>query len=255
MANKVFLGDGHLCNNENEEDYSDSSTCSDDIYEPPLVVNPRLEMINQIAHLVLPRLPASTLLRFRSVSPYFYDLISSPFMVHLHFLHPRSLSGLFYHTGNGICYVSFDPPLSNLPDPSLSYLPEPVAIKASTHGMLCVRGQHTLNYYITNPTTMEWVDLPHPTVDHHDDVAVVVVFDEPSVYNFSGNYRVVCACAVEGIEGVYTFETFSSDEWAWAQSEEICEVENIVAESGTAVGTVAYWRTTFMNRPHVLRYF
>lgn len=241
---------GSDCSSDEADDYlSDDSRneMADDVFEPPPVVSPELEKINRIAHLVLPRLPAKSLLRFKSVSPNFNDLISSPFMVLSHFLQRKAISGLFYddHTWNNtIFYLSFDAPSTDLPDPSLSYLPEPVTIKASTHGLLCVKGQQTLKYYITNPTTTEWVDLPQSTVDNYDDIAVVIVFDEPSVYNFSGDYRVVRVFPVEGLEGVFSFETFSSDKWAWTRSEEICEVENIVAESGTAVGAVAYWRTT-----------
>ena len=75
------------------------------------------------------------------------------------------------------------------------------------------------------------------------------VFD--SLYNFSFSYQVVCAYPVKGVERVYNFETFSSNTWAWALSDQICEVENIVAQSGTAVGAVAYWRTDMET---VLRY-
>ncbi|KAJ3685405.1 hypothetical protein LUZ61_014569 [Rhynchospora tenuis] len=224
-----------------EED-SNYSEIGDDVFDFAPVVPHRLERINKIAHLVLPRLPAKTLLRFKSVSPNFKNLISSPFMVLSHILHPKLVSGLFYDNGDGIGYVSFDPPLSDLPDTSLSYLPEPSTIMASTLGVLCLRGHETLKYYMTNPTTKQWVELPQPNMLHPDDVAVVVVFDEPSVYNFSGDYRVVCAYPV--IEGVWTFETFSSDTWAWTQSSEISPVETILSESGTAVGAMAYWRTS-----------
>ncbi|XP_078178203.1 F-box protein At5g07610-like [Carex rostrata] len=220
------------------DETSNYSDLMDDAYELTPVMNP----INQIVTLVLPRLPARSLLRFKSVSFNFKTLISSPFVVVSHFLHPKSISGLFYQTWCGIHYVSLDAPSTNIPDPSFSYLPEPVTIKASTHGVLCVRGQRSLKYYITNPTTMEWAELPETTVEHCDNVAVVVVFD--SLYNFSCSYQVVCAYPVKGVEGVYTFETFSSETWAWALSDQICPVENIVAQSGTAVGAVAYWRTT-----------
>ncbi|KAJ4804336.1 F-box protein [Rhynchospora pubera] len=233
---------------EEEGDYlpdedSNYSEIGDDVFDiAPPVMSHKLERINRIAHLVLPRLPAKTLLRFKSVSPNFKNLISSPFMVLSHILHPKLVSGLFYDNGDSFGYVSFDPPLSNLPDASLSYLPEPSNIMASTLGVMCLRGLQTLKYYMTNPTTKQWAELPQPNMLHPDDVSVVVVFDEPSVYNFSGDYRVVCAYPV--IEGVWTFETFSSGTWAWTQSSEICAVENILSESGTAVGAMAYWRTT-----------
>jgi hypothetical protein len=246
--------DGDDVDNEYlSDDSSNYSDMADEVFDPSEIASPGLDKINRIMHLVLPRLPAKSLLRFKSVSPNFNDLISSPFMVLSHFLQPKSISGLFYHgTWNDLCYLSFHARSTDLPDPSLSYLPEPVTIKASTHGVLCVRGLETLKFYITNPTTMEWVDLPQSIVDNYNDVAVVIVFVEPSVYNFSGDYQVVCAYSVKGLEGVYTFETFSSNKWAWTLSEEICEVLDIMAESGTAVGAVAYWRTTMET---VLRYY
>ncbi|XP_078158065.1 F-box protein At5g07610-like [Carex rostrata] len=210
---------------------SNYSDLMDDAYES-LLADPRL---------VLPHLPARSLLRFKSVSLNFKTQISNPLVVVSHFLHPKSISGLLYQTGFSIHYVSLDAPSTNIPDPSFSYLPEPVIIKASTHGVLCVRGQWSLKYYITNPTTMEWAELPETTVEHCDNVAVVVVFD--SLYNYSFSYQVVCAYPVKGVEGLYTFETFSSKKWVWALSDQICAVENIVAQSGTAVGAVAYWRT------------
>ncbi|KAJ3674459.1 hypothetical protein LUZ60_005075 [Juncus effusus] len=202
----------------------------------------RAALINKTLPHLLPRLPAKTLLRFKSVSPKFKNFITSPFIVLSHSIFPRRMSGLFYHLYGIPCYVSFDqsPNASDLPDPSLSFMPEIVTIKASTRGILCVRGRE--NYYVVNPVTKEWVELPKHSGDHGDDVAVVILFDEPDVYNFGGDYKVVCAYQV--IEGVYGFETFSSKSWKWDQSSEICAVERIIPSSGVAVGAAAYWRTT-----------
>jgi hypothetical protein len=246
MGDQIFLSDERLSENMEEDIFTHAlSDHSSDMSSR------QKEMEEIIVKEILPRLPTKTLLRFKSVSPNFKAHISSPFLVRLHFMHPKSLSGLFYHTENGIRYVSFDPPWSDLPDPSLSYLPELVSIKASTHGMLCVRGEYTSEYYITNPTTRKWVQLPQPAVKHPDDVAVVVAFEEPAVYNFGSVYRVVCIYPSKD-QRVCIFETFSSDKWAWDRSEKTCEGGNIVAGSGTAVRGVAYWRTTEAT---VVRYF
>ena len=64
------------------DETSNYSELMDDANESCLVL-PRL---------VLPRLPARSLLRFKSVSFNFKTLISSPFVVVSHFLHPKSIS-------------------------------------------------------------------------------------------------------------------------------------------------------------------
>ncbi|KAF0901418.1 hypothetical protein E2562_000299 [Oryza meyeriana var. granulata] len=71
---------------------------------------------------------------------------------------PRPLSGLFYHTvsTNGPDYLAFDALRSAKPlisDPRFSAFPEPIAVLASTRGLVCVRGETTGSYYVSNPAT------------------------------------------------------------------------------------------------------
>ncbi|XP_008783459.2 uncharacterized protein LOC103702700 isoform X1 [Phoenix dactylifera] len=200
---------------------------------------------------VLPYLPAKSLLRLRCVSPQWNGCISSQFFIHSHSLHPRPVSGLFLHRrGDTSCelpaYAPFDRAADAIPDPSLSFLQEPVAVAASARGLLCCRGRASGGYYVCNPTTAAWTALPPPSNGHGADPAVALVFDEPAVYNFHADYRVVCAYPIPGggCDGIYGFETFSSASWNWTASAEICATERILTGSGVSAGGRAYWRTT-----------
>ncbi|KAF0922502.1 hypothetical protein E2562_037406 [Oryza meyeriana var. granulata] len=78
---------------------------------------------------------------------------------------PRPLSGLFYHTvsTNGPGYLAFDALRSAkqlIPDPRFSAFPDPVAVLASTRGLVCVRGETTGSYYVANPAAFRRVRLP-----------------------------------------------------------------------------------------------
>nr|XP_029116544.1 uncharacterized protein LOC105060642 isoform X2 [Elaeis guineensis] len=225
----------------------------DEILVPMSSVNE--EMSLRVLYRVLPYLPAKSLLRLRCVSRKWNECISGQFFINSHSLHPHPISGLFLHcpTGAGAgdgdelpAYAPFDRAADDLPDPSLSFLPEPVAVAASARGLLCCRGRASGGYYVCNPTIFAWAALPPPVNDHGADPAVALVFDEPGVYNFHADYRVVCAYPIAGggCDGIYGFETFSSAAWKWAASGEICPAERILAGSGVTAGGKAYWRTT-----------
>ncbi|EHA8588927.1 putative F-box protein [Cocos nucifera] len=207
------------------------------------------EMSLRVLYRVLPYLPAKALLRLRCVSRKWNACISSQFFIISHSLHPHPISGFFLHrpTADELpAYAPFDCAADALPDPSLSFLPEPVAVAASARGVLCCHGRASGGYYVCNPTTSTWAALPPPANDHGADPAIALVFDEPGVYNFHADYRVVCAHPIAGggCDGIYGFETFSSAAWKWAASAEICPAERILAGSGVAACGMAYWRTT-----------
>ncbi|ONK74487.1 uncharacterized protein A4U43_C03F6780 [Asparagus officinalis] len=187
---------------------------------------------------VFPRLPTRALLRLGPASARWARWISSPFFIHTHSLTARSLSGFFFHNSRGSpSFVSLDVESCLLPDPSLSFLPEPVHIKASNYGLICCRGRRSLKYYMCNPTTAQWALLPPPAHDHGDDPAVVIVMQEPVTYNFDADFFLVCAYEI--FEGVFGFETFSSEKWEWRNSNEIVAAEKIV--SGCRVQGCRYW--------------
>lgn len=191
---------------------------------------------------VFPHLPASVLLGLRRASRRWAQWISNPFFVHRHSLTSRPLSGFFFQDRVGTPDFATFETNSSLPDPSLSFLPELVAVMASNHGLVCCHGWTTLRYYICNPATAQWALLPAAANDHGPDPAVAIVMREPMTFNFDDDYFLVCAYEI--FEGVYGFETFSSERWEWVSSNEVVAAEKIVTGSGVGALGAAYWRTT-----------
>ncbi|XAR73878.1 hypothetical protein NMG60_11007996 [Bertholletia excelsa] len=161
----------------------------------------------------LPFLPAKSLLRFQGVSPSF---------------------------------ISIDPSSCGVPDPSLKFLPEPVDIKASANGLLCCQGIKYKAYYICNPVTKQWKELPKSNADHGPNPSIVLVF-EPSLLNFVADYKVVCAFPSTDFDNATEFEIYSSTDGSWRVSGEICfATSKLVHSLGAYADGIVYWQA----RPH-----
>ncbi|KAM0937910.1 putative F-box domain-containing protein [Dioscorea sansibarensis] len=202
---------------------------------------------------ILHCLPAKQLLNLRRVSRHWNDFITSPFFIHSHSQSSMSISGVFYiHPSSPIDQPSFNPfgnDLHGVQSPGLNFLPEPVAVLSSSRGLLCCQtfsadDDGTTKYFIANPLTGSWVLLPPPANDHGPRPAAVIVFDEPFTFNFSLDYKLVVAY---DLGGCYGFEVFSSREWEWSVSKELCVTERIEPESGVAAGGCAHWRTSMQT--------
>ncbi|XP_006664231.1 uncharacterized protein LOC102709977 [Oryza brachyantha] len=159
----------------------------------------------------------------------------------------RPLSGLFYHTASTKepGYLAFDAlrgAKQLIPDPRFSAFLEPVAVLASTRGLVCVRGESSGCYYVANPATFRRVRLPRHTRDHSafGIPAVVLTFEENATP--IEHFHVVVAFNIEG--GVWAFESFSSRTWEWRVSSEISVVEQVVPTSGVGALGRAFWRTS-----------
>ncbi|RWW55066.1 hypothetical protein BHE74_00038314 [Ensete ventricosum] len=200
----------------------------------------------KVVHRILLRLPAKSLLRFRCVSRRWNGIISSNSFVHAHAAAPRLVSGLLYQSSQGtLVYSQFCYATASLPDPSLSFLPEPVVVKASARGLLCCRGRFSMMYYVCNPSTAVWVSLPQPGNLHNYRTEVVLMIDDLPRSNRFTEFRVVCAFPEVGIpHHVYGLETFSTDEWRWATSKWSPRLGGLLPGSGVVVGGRACWRTT-----------
>lgn len=200
----------------------------------------------KVVHRILLLLPAKSLLRFRCVSRRWNGIISSNSFVHAHAAAPRLVSGLLYQSSQGtVVYAAFCHATASLPDPSLSFLPEPVAVKASARGLLCCRGRFSLMYYVCNPATAVWVSLPQPRNLHNYDTEVVLMIDDPPRSNRVSEFRVVCAFPqVDRLHHVCGLETFSTDEWRWVTSKWTPRLRRLLPGSGVVVGGRACWRTT-----------
>ncbi|KAH7851870.1 hypothetical protein Vadar_017605 [Vaccinium darrowii] len=164
----------------------------------------------------LPFLPAKSLFRVQVVCRDWKLQISTPFFAHNQSLSYQSLSGLFCQLPfNPPSFISIDPKSCGVPDPSLTFLPEPVDIRASSNGLICCQGRTGLKaYYICNPVTKQWKTLPNSNANHVD-------FDNAT-----------------------EFEIYSSSEGAWKVSGEICFAsKKLVPRSGVCVDGVVYWQS------------
>ncbi|KAJ8770785.1 hypothetical protein K2173_021432 [Erythroxylum novogranatense] len=190
----------------------------------------------------LPFLPAKSLCRCTSVCRDWKLQISSPFFAHTQSNAFHDISGFFCQNKSSQfpSFISLDPAAYGLPDPSLTFLPEPVDIRCSSNGLLCCQGcTESKAYYICNPVTRKWKKLPKPNADHGSTPALVLVF-EPSVLSFVAEYMLICAFPSE-LDG-YEFEIYSSAEGSWRISPEIIfGNRELVPTSGVHVGGIIYW--------------
>lgn len=186
----------------------------------------------------LPHLPAQSLRRFCAVSASWNSHITSPLFPHSNATTRRSISGVFF----GSRFAPFDPLSDSIPDPTLSFLPSPAVVAASSHGLLYLTSLS--HRYICNPATTQWVALPPPPLAASTAAAVALVFD-PHSFNFRADYDLVLAFQITA--GIYGFYTFSSKDGKWWCSGEVYETEEIIAGSGVSAGGVAWWRTSMQT--------
>lgn len=189
-------------------------------------------------------LPAKSLYRFKAVCRDWKLQISTPFFEHSQSFAFRCMSGLFCQSPEGsISFISLDPMAFGIPDPNLMFLPEPVDLLASSHGLLCCRGRTGEKpYYICNPVNQHWKKLPKPEADHGQNPSLVLVF-EPSLLNFVADYKLISAFSSTDFDGAYEFEIYSSIEDSWKISSEICFGENgrTLRAGGFHMNGVVYW--------------
>ncbi|EHA8588926.1 putative F-box protein [Cocos nucifera] len=196
----------------------------------------------------LPYLPAASVVRFRSVSVSWSQVISSPIFALTQSRCHRSISGIFSSVASRPSFAPFDPIAHALPDPSLSFLPHPtIIVRSSSNGLLCCfEPFHRPSYFVCNPVTAAWAEIPAPPIHPGSDPALALIF-EPSAYNLDSHYAIVIAFQIAHVVGVYGFQTFSSATGAWWVSAEVRAVEGVIAGSGVSVGGAAYWRTTMQT--------
>ncbi|GAV69498.1 hypothetical protein CFOL_v3_12999 [Cephalotus follicularis] len=170
----------------------------------------------------LPLLPAKSLCRFKTVSKEWETRIMSPFLAHQQSNNFKDISGLFCQSpGEDPSFISFDQDAYGVPSPSLNFLPEHVNIRSTCNGLVCC-GSYPGNerYYICNPVTRKWKELPEPILYHGPEVAVALAF-EPATFNFDANYELVCAIILPDYPVVY-FEIYSSRTSSWRVSNTTC---------------------------------
>ncbi|KAM7264097.1 hypothetical protein ACFE04_001780 [Oxalis oulophora] len=186
-------------------------------------------------------LPAKSLLRCTGICWDWRLMISSPFFAHNQAYFFRGISGFFLQSQDKPpLFVSLDQMAYGVPDPSLSFLPEPVQVRSSSNGLVCCQGvTGDKPYYICNPVNKMWKKLPEPEANHGDDPAIVFIF-KPSLMDFVAEYTLVCAFPSD-LDG-YEFEIYSSKNGTWRVSGEILFSDTkILPNSGVHVNGVVYW--------------
>lgn len=191
----------------------------------------------------LPFLPAKSLFRFQAVCRDWKICIPSPFFAHNQSLSFRTISGLFCQVaGEPPTFISLDKDAYGVPDPFLTFLPEPVNLRASSNGLICCQSRiKDKAYYIVNPVTKQFKKLLKPNANHGHDPAIVLIF-KPSLLNFVADYKLVCAFPSADFDDACEFEIYSSTEGSWRISGEILfGNRNIQPRSGVHVDGMVYW--------------
>ncbi|KAM7264662.1 hypothetical protein ACFE04_002345 [Oxalis oulophora] len=200
-----------------------------------------LDLKDIIRENALPYLPAKSLFRCTGICRDWKLMISSPFFAHNQAYSFRSISGFFLQSEHKPpSFVSLDQMAYGVPDPSLSFLPEPVQVRSSSNGLVCCQGvTGDKPYYICNPVNKMWKKLPKPEANHGSDPAIVLIF-KPSLLNFVAEYTLVCAFPSD-LDG-YEFEIYSSKNGTWRVSGEILfGNRKFLPNSGVHVNGVVYW--------------
>ncbi|KAG4175430.1 hypothetical protein ERO13_A11G185000v2 [Gossypium hirsutum] len=190
-------------------------------------------------------LPAKTLFRFKTVSRRWDQWISSPLFAHRQTTYFKNVSGLFCQVADhSPSFISFSQDAYGMPDPSLSFLPEPVKVRSSCNGLVCCQGIEEDTYYICSPVTKEWKKLPRPNLYHGAKAAVVLAF-EPYLLNFNESYELVCAVTFSDYPVVY-FEIYSSRSSSWRVSDTICyELDGSgLHDGGYYMKGVVHWESS-----------
>ncbi|CAL4944662.1 unnamed protein product [Urochloa decumbens] len=201
----------------------------------------------------LVHLPPAAAARLRLVHPSWARALASPLFAVAHAAAPRRLSGLFSSSssssaGSSLSFLPLDAAADTVPSPPLAFLPSSSApaVLSSSHGVACCFSAADDAYFVCNPATRSWQGVPCPpcraTTRLHRP-AVVVVFDA-GVYNFAGDFALVCAFESAPGSGIFCFAVFTSVAGAWWVADAVAPAEGLLPASGVAAGGTAWWRTT-----------
>ncbi|WCJ24885.1 F-box family protein [Euphorbia peplus] len=244
---------------DDDDDDDDDDGSVELNFNAPLATDPSLEHIGVLGrHMKLKNnlsidqvvkehalafLPAKSLYKCKAVSKQWERWITNPFFIHQHTLCFKNVSGLFcQHPGEMPSFISLDPSAFGVRNPTLKFLPEWVAIRATSNGLLCCRGySENQAYYICNPVTEEWRKLPEPCLYHGPRTGIALVF-EPSTLGFASHFEVIAVVRVPDSLFQY-FEIYSSRTNSWRITETVCCESNIGETNGDGfyMKGYAYW--------------
>ncbi|XP_059642207.1 uncharacterized protein LOC132284150 [Cornus florida] len=195
---------------------------------------------------ILQRLPLKLIHLCKCVSKRWHDLISTPYFAQCYVQNFSSLVphfALFYqHRDRAVKLISESPifesrgfslnflPSSNPSSSSEQHEPEPICYLASSNGLVLCSATSTFQrvYYVCNPLTMHWVELPPPPTCQE---RVIIGFVCKSCCSFDDttcttSFRVVRIHQFEKPQypnppprsANLKLDIFSSDTWKWTES-------------------------------------
>ncbi|KAJ1293373.1 hypothetical protein BS78_01G063000 [Paspalum vaginatum] len=195
----------------------------------------------------LVHLPPAAAARLRAVHPSWARAVASPLFAVAHAAAPRRVSGLFLATGPGPSSFLHLDGADTLPSPPLAFLPAsaPPAVRvlSSTRGLACCFSPADDAYFVCNPATEAWAPVPYPPCRAARPRPALVVLFAADLYNFRGDYALVCAFEPAPGAGAYCFAVFASGAGEWWVADALAPAEGLLPATGVAAGGTAWWRT------------
>nr|XP_019708854.2 F-box protein At5g07610 [Elaeis guineensis] len=213
----------------------------------PAAMAPKSDLI---AFEILPRLPAKSVIPFKSVCKQWLALASDPFFLAVRTrCNTLTVSGLLIQdTVEGhLSSFSVDGGASPvLPDPSLSSPDHRFAaargflVLQSCNGLLLCRSRWQLpssSQFLLNPTTMQYRQIPNPPTDHYPfKHGFLLAFDPLTSFQ----NRIACLCSnststpFHPTAPLFHVEMYSSDTGAW-------ELSRRTVPGGRIIKKGVYW--------------
>lgn len=202
-----------------------------------------------IENVILPRLPAKSLMRFKCVSKPWLTLISSHEFIHLHLynaLTSNNSNHLLILTGNDCCLYSFSLDLPEAPAvklPSFGFKP---FVVGSCNGLLCIQSQSPYTLVLLNPSTGSYREIPSLRQPRrcsalnfgfgydctNDDYKVVRIVDRYPSLGF-------ISAQMDRIVHVYSLRTNSWEIVEWTEPQDSMGVR----ENGTVINnSLVHWK-------------
>jgi hypothetical protein len=188
---------------------------------------------------VLVHLPPSAAARLRLVHPSWARALASPLFAIAHAATPRRASSFFSASASaGFLPLDAATPCRPQRWPSSRPRRHPSCCRPR---VLLLPGRRRL--LRVQPGDGAWHGIPCPPCRITWPRPAVVVLFNAGVYNFHGDYTLVCAFESVSGSGIYCFAVFVSGIGAWRVANAVAPAEGLIPASGVVAGGTAWWRT------------